>query len=186
MPRSLNRVSNDIHRPICGSLAYIWDRDADAVLLVHRNARPDDDHLGKYNGLGGKLERGESIVENLRRELAEEANIEVRSFRLRGTLAWPGFGANGEDWLGFVFLVDEWDGAVPPANPEGDLLWISRSRLLDACSDDLSVREAAGIPMWDGDRRFIPMVFDDGPPFHGVNPYHEGKPVGFTFERVSW
>ena len=25
--------------------------------------------------------------------------------RLRGTLSWPGFGRNGEDWLGFVFVI---------------------------------------------------------------------------------
>ncbi|MEL6982859.1 MAG: 7,8-dihydro-8-oxoguanine triphosphatase, partial [Actinomycetota bacterium] len=48
--------------PIVGTLAYLWDQADDNVLLIRRNARPDDDHLGKVNGLGGKLEPDESVV----------------------------------------------------------------------------------------------------------------------------
>ena len=89
--------------PIIGTLAYVV-RGGD-VLMVHRVGRDDDQHLGKYNGLGGKLEAGEDVVAGLRRELREEANIEVDTLRLRGTISWPGFGRDGEDWLGFVFVV---------------------------------------------------------------------------------
>lgn len=173
------------HTPIVGSLAYVWDRDRDEVLLIHRVARGDDEHYGKYNGLGGKLEAGESVTENLRRELDEEANLEVRAARLRGTIAWPGFGANGEDWLGFVFLVEEFAGEVPAENPEGVLGWVPRSRLLAACADDAASREAASLPMWEGDRWFVPLVFDDDPrAFHGVMPYEGGRPTGWRVERL--
>ncbi len=178
-------MTDPLHTPICGSLAYLWDRDADRVLLVLRNARSDDQHLGKYNGLGGKVERGESIAENLRRELREEADVELRSFRLRGTVAWPGFGPNGEDWLGFVFLVDDWAGTPPASNVEGDLEWVDRRRLLAACSDDSEQRAEADIAMWEGDRWFVPLVFDDEPPFHGVMPYHGGRPTDWRFERFG-
>jgi 8-oxo-dGTP diphosphatase len=173
------------HRPIIGSLAYVWDRSIDSVLLVHRIARPDDEHFGKYNGLGGKLERGESVTENLRRELAEEANIEVTSARLRGTISWPGFGTPGEDWLGFVFVVDGFVGDIPDANPEGELVWVPLRRLLAACSEDLATREEAALPMWEGDRRFVPLVFDGDPrAFHGVMPYHHGRPTDWRVERL--
>ena len=69
------------YTPIIGTLAYIVDRTADAgpdgaALLVHRNARPDDEHLGKWNGLGGKLEADEDVAAGLRRELREEAEEE--------------------------------------------------------------------------------------------------------------
>ena len=50
--------------------------------MVHRNARPDDAHFGKYNGLGGKLEAGEDVVAGLRREVREEAGIECDDVRL--------------------------------------------------------------------------------------------------------
>ncbi len=175
-----------LHTPIVGSLAYVWDRQNDEVLMVHRTFRADDDHLGKFNGLGGKLEEGESITENLRRELAEEAGLEVGNARLRGTVAWPGFGSQGEDWLGFVFVVEEFTGTVPPENEEGPLSWIARDRLLSACDPDPTVREAADLPMWEGDRWFLPMVFDDDPrPFHGVMPYSGGRPTGWRYERLG-
>ena len=173
------------YRPIVGTLAYVWDRTADTVLLVHRNARPDDEHLGKYNGLGGKLEADEDVVTSVRRELREEATIELTTFVLRGTISWPGFGANGEDWLGFVFLVDGWSGQVPAANDEGSLSWVPRHRLLQACHDDPAVRSAAALPMWEGDRYFLPMVFDEDPrQFWGVMPYAGGMPADWRYCRA--
>lgn len=160
---------------IAGTLAYVIDRSRDTVLMVHRNARADDEHLGKYNGLGGKLERDEDIVTGIERELDEEAQIEVTSMTLRGTISWPGFGPNGEDWLGFVFLVDGWLGDPPVANAEGDLTWVPLADLLDGA-----------IPMWEGDRHFLPLVFDDDPrPFHGVMPYSDGRPVGWSYRRLA-
>lgn len=177
------------YTPIIGTLAYIVDRTADAgpdgaALLVHRNARPDDEHLGKWNGLGGKLEADEDVAAGLRRELREEAAIEVTSMQLRGTVSWPGFGPNGEDWLGFVFRVDAWTGVPPTSNEEGRLEWVPLPRLLLACSPDPDDRDKADLPMWEGDRYFLPLVFDDDPrPFHGVMPYDKGRPVGWTCER---
>ncbi len=178
-----------VYTPIIGTLAYVVDRTSDrgqggAALLVHRNARPDDEHLGKWNGLGGKLEADEDVAAGLRRELQEEAAIKVTSMQLRGTVSWPGFGPNGEDWLGFVFLVDGWTGGPPSSNEEGRLEWIPLPRLLRACSPDAEDRDAADLPMWEGDRFFLPLVFDDDPrSFHGVMPYEQGRPVGWTWER---
>ena len=119
--------------PIVGTLCYLWDRDSDRVLLVRRDARPDDDHFGKVNGLGGKLEVGEHVVAGMRRELHEEAGIEVTSLKLRGTITWTDFGPRDENWLGFVFLADAWQGDPPESNEEGNLIWVPRSLLLAAC-----------------------------------------------------
>lgn len=160
--------------PIIGTLAYVWDRSGDRVLLVHRNARPDDEHLGKYNGLGGKLEPDEDVVGGIRRELREEAGLEATALRLRGTINWPGFGPNGEDWLGFIYLVEAWSGEAPAANEEGSLSWEPRERLL-----------SGELPLWEGDHHFLALVFDDDPrAFHGVMPYSQGRPIGWSFERL--
>lgn len=173
-----------IYTPIMGTLAYVFDTATGRVLLVHRNARADDQHLGKWNGLGGKIEAHEDVAASVRRELLEEADIHVTAMSLRGTVSWPGFGPKGEDWFGLIFLVTGWQGDPPTANPEGDLHWIPLERLLQACNDDESRRSAADLPMWEGDRFFVPLIFDQDPRlFHGVMPYADGRPVSWTVER---
>lgn len=160
------------YTPIVATLGYVLSPDRRRVLMIHRNARPDDQHLGKYNGLGGKLERDEDVLAGLRRELREEAGIECTGVRLRGTISWPGFGKQGEDWLGFVFLVEAFTGTPLQRNPEGTLEWVERERLLE-------------LPLWEGDRHFLPLVFDDDPrPFHGVMPYRDGRMQSWSFSRL--
>jgi 8-oxo-dGTP diphosphatase len=171
--------------PKVGTLGYILDRATDQVLMIRRNARPDDDHFGKMNGLGGKVEPDEAIVESLRRELAEEANIDVVGVQLRGTITWSNFGPNEEAWLGFVFLIDAWTGSIPQENTEGSLEWVPLDRLLAACDADPEIRASAELPMWAGDRHFLPLVFDDDPRvFHGTMPYDRDRPLAWTYERI--
>ena len=156
------------YTPIIGCLGYVLGADG-RVLLVHRS-RDGDQHRGKWNGLGGKLEPDEDVYTCLCRELREEAGIEVTSARLRGTISWPGFGAGGEDWFGFVFVVDGWTGTPPERNEDGPLAWHD----VDALDD---------LPMWEGDRAWLPLVFGDGPVFHGVMPYVDGRPASWTYHR---
>ena len=161
-----------MYRPIIGTLGYILSPDGQQTLLVHRNARADDQHLGKYNGLGGKIERDEDVVAGMRREILEEAGIECISMRLRGTISWPGFGRQGEDWLGFVFVIDAFEGTPLESNPEGSLEWIEVDRILE-------------LPLWEGDRQFLPLVFDADPRgFHGVMPYRDGVMQSWTCSRI--
>jgi 8-oxo-dGTP diphosphatase len=157
------------YTPILATLGYILSPDGRQVLLIHRNRRPDDPHFGKYNGLGGKLDPGEDIVACLRREVREEAGIECEALTLRGTISWPGFGKQGEDWFGFVFLIERWSGELHTENPEGTLEWVDVARLPQ-------------LPLWEGDRFFLPLVFDgEARQFHGVMPYRDGRPVSWQY-----
>lgn len=159
------------YTPILATLGYVLSPDGRRCLMVHRNARPGDQHLGKYNGLGGKLEADEDVLAGMRREILEESGLVCESLQLRGTISWPGFGKNGEDWLGFLFLIDRFSGEAPSANEEGDLEWVELDRL-----DSLS--------LWEGDRHFLPLVFDGDPrPFHGVMPYREGRMQSWRYSR---
>jgi 8-oxo-dGTP diphosphatase len=172
-------------RPIVGTLGYLWDRPSDKVLMIRRDARPDDDHYGKVNGLGGKVEPDESIATCMRREIDEEAGLAITSMSLRGTITWTNFGPKAEEWLGFVFLIDGWEGEPPAQNEEGTLIWVERSRLLQACDVAPSMRASAQLPMWAGDRHFVPLVFDDDPrTFHGTMPYDKEQPKSWSFERL--
>jgi 8-oxo-dGTP diphosphatase len=171
--------------PIVGTLAYLWDQETDRVLMIRRNARPDDDHFGKVNGLGGKLETDEGLIAGLRRELDEETGVALDKIALRGSITWTNFGPKREDWMGFIFLVTEWTGTPPSSNEEGGLEWIDRTRLLRACDPSDEIRETADLPMWEGDRHFVPLVFDDDDRvFHGTMPYDGDRPKDWTYERL--
>ena len=160
------------YTPILATLGYVFSPDGARVLMIHRNARPDDAHFGKYNGLGGKLDPHEDVVSGLRREVREEAGIECGAMRLAGTISWPGFGKGGEDWFGFIFRIDSFTGTPPPGNAEGALEWVE-------------VERVPSLPLWEGDRHFLPLVFDPASPqFHGVMPYREGRPLGWSYSTV--
>jgi 8-oxo-dGTP diphosphatase len=159
------------YTPILATLGYVLSSDRRRVLMIHRNARPDDQHLGKYNGLGGKLEATEDVAAGMCREIREEAGIECLDLSLRGTISWPGFGKGGEDWLGFLFVITRFRGAPLERNPEGTLEWVDITRV-------------PSLPLWEGDRHFLPLVFDADPrPFHGVMPYRDGRMLSWSFSR---
>jgi 8-oxo-dGTP diphosphatase len=160
------------YTPILATLGYVLSPDRRSVLMIHRNTRDDDHHVGKYNGLGGKLEANEDAVTCMRREILEEAGIECLELSLRGTISWPGFGKNGEDWFGFLFIVTQFIGTPLDRNPEGTLEWIE-------------IEEVKKLPLWDGDRQFLPLVFDaDMRPFHGVMPYSDGRMLSWQYCRI--
>ena len=160
------------YTPIVGTLGYIMSPDRRQTLLIHRNLRADDQHLGKYNGLGGKMDPQEDVVTCMRREIREEAGVECEELVLRGTINWTNFGPNGEDWLGFIFRIDRFSGTPLERNPEGELVWHPVARIHE-------------LPMWEGDRHFLPLVFDDDPrAFHGFMPYDGGRPVGWSYVRI--
>lgn len=160
-----------MYTPIIGTLGFILSPDATQTLLVHRIGREDDHHLGKYNGLGGKMRAGEDIATCMRREIHEESGLTCTAMQLRGTINWPNFGPLGENWLGFIFLITEFAGQPFAANQEGTLAWHA-------------VQELASLPMWPGDRYFLPLVFDADPrPFHGYMPYEDGRPLSWSYQR---
>lgn len=162
----------NMYMPIIGTLGYILSPDRQHTLLVHRNARSADQHHGKYNGLGGKMEADEDVVACMRREIREEADVECTQMHLRGTINWTGFGPHGENWLGFIFLITAFSGIPKMQNEEGDLGWHS-------------IATIDTLPMWEGDRLFLPLVFDADPRlFHGFMPYNDGRPVAWRYTRL--
>lgn len=160
------------YTPILATLGYVFSPDGAKVLMIHRNRRPNDVHLGKYNGLGGKLHPDEDVATCMKREIREEAEIECESLRLAGTISWPGFGVGGEDWFGFIFRIERFSGSPLNENAEGTLEWIEVGRVLE-------------LPLWEGDRHFLPLVFAGGErQFHGVMPYRDGRPVSWVYSMT--
>ena len=113
------------------------------TLMIHRIKKQDDMHAGKWNGLGGKLEPGETPEECAVREIREESGLLVSNLLLKGILTFPVFDSN-EDWYTFVFLIRDFKGDLIDSQ-EGVLRWIGDSELLD-------------LELWEGDRIFIPWL----------------------------
>lgn len=158
--------------PIVGTLGYILSPDQERVLMIHRIARNSDDHFGKYNGVGGKMEPNEDVVTCMHREIREETGLEVEALTLRGTVNWTNFGPHGEDWLGFLFLITKYRGTPFTENEEGTLAWHPINTIMD-------------LPMWDGDRHFLPLMFDGDPrTFHGYMPYNGNNSKNWTYIRI--
>jgi 8-oxo-dGTP diphosphatase len=86
--------------------------------------------------------------------------------------------------------VTGWTGTPPATNEEGALEWVPRLDLLRACVADPrpgspEAEAMARLPMWDGDRHFVPLVFDGEPgAFHGTMPYDGDRPVAWNYERI--
>jgi 8-oxo-dGTP diphosphatase len=144
------------------TLAYI--RRAGKTLMVHRNKKANDMHQGRWNGLGGKFEPGETPEECVIREIREESGQVAHSPILKGFLTFPGF-SNDEDWYAFVFVVHEFEGELIES-PEGDLHWI----------DD---NELPNLFLWEGDLIFLPWLDQPGF-FSGKFTYHDNKLVNHS------
>jgi 8-oxo-dGTP diphosphatase len=127
--------------------------------MVHRVKKENDMHAGKWNGLGGKMEPGETPEECAIREIYEESGLKVKNLALKGIITFPGF-YEQEDWYTFLFVINDFEGELIDS-PEGHLAWIPGDELLD-------------LNLWPGDRIFIPWL-DEPRFFSGKFVYQEGK-----------
>ncbi|GIF24430.1 8-oxo-dGTP diphosphatase [Actinoplanes tereljensis] len=156
------------------TLGYVFSADQKDILMIRRDARPDDIHFGYYNGLGGKVEPGEDVATCMRREIREEAGLECSALDFAGTISWPGFGKDGGNWFGFLFRIAAFSGTPLTSNDEGSLHWMPIADVL-----------AGNIPMWESDRHFLPLVFADSPAvFHGVMPFANGKALSWSYTTL--
>ena len=89
---------------------------------------------GKYNGLGGHVERGESVHAAALREIREEAGLEVCGLRLRGVISVDADPAAG---IGLFVFTAEAQGRAVAASAEGTLHWVKPEQLaeLDTVED---------------------------------------------------
>ncbi|HRQ74182.1 MAG TPA: NUDIX domain-containing protein [Phycisphaerales bacterium] len=148
--------------------------DAGRVLLLHRAKPPNE---GLCSPIGGKLDMasGESPAECARREIAEEAGVEVPLDRLRlvGLISEAGYEGNGH-WLLFYFRVL---GAIPVRTGrmnEGMLEWHDPA-LLD------------GLPLPETDRRIIwPLVERIEPASPGGEPGFFSVHIDCTGPEMTW
>jgi 8-oxo-dGTP diphosphatase len=143
------------------TLAYL--RDGGRTLMLRRTGSGDY-HRGRFNGLGGKFEPGETPEACLAREVREESGLVVEEAHLKGVITFPLFDGH-DDWYAFVFVVTRFSGKLK-ASREGSLHWVP-----DA--------EVADLPLWPGDRVFLPWL-DGEALFSARFEYREGAFRGYS------
>lgn len=93
----------------------------DKVLLQNRIKK---DWKG-YTLPGGHIEKGESIVESVIREMKEETGLIIKNPRMCGIKQFP---IEDGRYIVFLFKTDEFEGDLLSSD-EGKMEWISRSEL---------------------------------------------------------
>jgi len=128
------------------TLCYVIDKNKNSTLMIHRVKKKNDYHRGKWNGLGGKFEPGESPEECAVREIEEESGLIIKNIAMKGFITFPMFDSK-EDWYVFLFTANEYEGELIGSN-EGNLDWIPNEKLTD-------------LNLWEGDKYFIPWIFKE-------------------------
>ena len=119
------------------------------VLMLHRVKKKNDVNKDKWIGIGGKFEAEESPDECLLRECREETGLRLTSWQCRGVVTFLQEGGEGEYM--YLFTAEEFEGNLHDC-PEGDLQWVSREFL-------------HRLPMWEGDRIFLDLLWRNAPFF---------------------
>ena len=122
------------------TLCYI-ERDQ-CWLMMHRVKKEEDENAGKWIGIGGHLEENESPEECIRREALEESGMSLTSLKLRGIITFilPDWGNE----LTFLYTAQT-DAVELKECSEGVLKWIPITEVMD-------------LPLWEGDRIFLPLL----------------------------
>ena len=169
MPASDQGVGVSRHRFQIIPRVLCFVRHGDEVLLL-RGAATKRIWAGKYNGVGGHVEAGESPTAAARREIREETGLEVADLRLRGVITIH----TGEPVGIGLYVYSAWaPSRAVIASTEGQLEWVRPGSLaaLDLVEDLTTIvprvlaHADADAPFsahyhYDADGRLV-IVFDD-------------------------
>ena len=139
------------------TLCYIENHNGD-YLMLYRNKKKNDPNAGKWIGIGGKFEDGESPDECLLREVCEETGLTLLSWELRGIVTFV-----SDEWeteYMFLYTSDDWSGKLSVCD-EGQLAWKQKS-------------EIGSLSMWEGDKIFLRLLQDERD-FFSLKLSYEGQ-----------
>ena len=130
------------------TLCYI-EKDG-CYLMLHRVKKDRDPNEGKWIGIGGKVEPGESPEQCIRREAEEETGLTLGGLRFRGIINFLSDRVAPETM--YLYTADEFAGSLTDCD-EGILQWIPKENIFS-------------LPLWEGDRIFLNYLLTDHPFFH--------------------
>ncbi len=130
------------------TLCYI-EQD-DRYLMLFRNKKSHDLNEGKWIGVGGRVEAGESAKDCILREVTEETGLKLRNLKFRGLVEF--LSERWEDEHMYLYTSDSFEGEIQECD-EGELKWIPKTEVFQ-------------LPLWEGDRVFLNYLLEDEPFFH--------------------
>ena len=111
-------------------------------LMLHRNKKREDINKGKWIGVGGHFEEGESPEDCLYREVFEETGLHVIDQQLRGIVSFF-YGEKDCSYM-FLFTATLEEGELKDCS-EGELAYFS-------------YEEIKTLPLWEGDKIFLDLL----------------------------
>ena len=123
--------------------------------MLFRNKKENDPCEGKWVGIGGKFEEGETAEECLLREVWEETGLKLRDYYPCGVVYFRSDELPDEDM--FLFTADGFEGNLEADEKgnvlgsdeicnEGDLRWVPKEQV-------------TSLHLWEGDKYFLePLI----------------------------
>lgn len=125
------------------TLCYI-EKDEKYLMLL-RNKKKQDENQGKWIGVGGHFEEGESPEDCVIREVYEETGLTLTEFQFRGIVTFV-----SDEWgteYMHLFTATGFAGELKECD-EGELCWIPKEEVMD-------------LNLWEGDREFLKLLFEE-------------------------
>ncbi len=147
-------------------------------LMMLRNRKKDDPNEGKWIGVGGRIEEGETPDECAVREIREETGINAHSLRFRGIVFF--INTVYETEYMYLYTSDDFECPGPEDDgtgeffhcDEGELHWVDIDMV-----DDLN--------LWEGDRIFLNLLKTDVPPFLLTLKYDGDELISDSLQNIE-
>jgi len=108
--------------------------------MLYRNKKENDICEGKWVGIGGKLEPGETPSEGICREVMEETGLKLTKYYQRGIIHFVSDRWDDEDI--YLYTATDYEGEINWDCNEGELKWIP-------------ISQVESLPLWEGDVHFL-------------------------------
>lgn len=125
------------------TLCYIQREES--YLMLHRVKKKNDINKGKWIGVGGHFEQGESPEECLCREVFEETGLTLTSYRPRGIITFI-YDGDTVEYM-HLFTADQFQGDMIECD-EGELEWINK-------------KDLSSLELWEGDKIFLRLLDEE-------------------------